>query len=435
MGEPTSKNPQMKVSLMRDADRIYGLNEVMFSINIAAAFVYALLVYISKNLASWTPENDSTYYFVRSAFRIDDLLHLPSTNPVSTSVVAREFPSRGSQIGDELLILVSVFVIAALILLLLRLTAGMPAYRIVLSRVVGVSALLALPACYLCVLRSTWEWPSGSFSVSPYPFWQSPRLTVFAAETLCLGILSAIYRRRSIPAWTLNTFLSFHYAFWLLVLLPEVRISMYRLYAPYFLLLAFPLSGLVSLRYLKTPHLHDAENGARGRAVKWTLATAIVAIALFSLVWLPGEGKTLARATNADSLTIQMSRGPCRGSCPSYTITIHGNGLVDYVGREHIRVQGPQTRRISREQVTEVLQSLERAHFRALEDRAFSWCFDTGSVSVSVSMDGKTKRVVSDDACTGAKSGLQAQFVKSAAEIDTIVGSNPWVSCDGPCWK
>jgi len=136
-----------------------------------------------------------------------------------------------------------------------------------------------------------------------------------------------------------------------------------------------------------------------------------------------------------NSLTIQMSRGPCFGSCPSYTITIHGDGLVEYAGGKHVKVQGSQTGVVSKEQIVDILASLDRAKFWSLEDRAFAWCFDSGSVSVSVSIDGETKRVVSDDGCTGGKSGPQAQFVKSSAEIDTIVRSDKWVTCDGPCWK
>jgi hypothetical protein len=223
--------------------------------------------------------------------------------------------------------------------------------------------------------------------------------------------------------------------FWVLVLLPEVRISLYSLYAPYLLLLIFPLSGIVWLRYVKTSDLHSAEAGGGGRFGKWTVVTAIVAIAALFFVWHPLDGRSLTRANDIESLRIQLSRGPCRGRCPSYTITIHGDGKLEYVGDRNVRVPGTRAGKLNSEQITEVLKSLDRAHFLALEDRAFSWCFDTGSVSISVSMDGKTKRVVSDDSCTRAKSGLQAQFVKSAAETDAIVGSNRWISCDGPCWR
>jgi hypothetical protein len=433
MEEPAFKNIETNVSRLRPTDLIFGLREILFSLNIAAAFAYALLVYLSKNLGAFAPANDSMYYFLRSAFKLDDLLHLPSTNPISTSALAREYPSRASQIGDELLILIFLFAALSVVLLLLRIAGRTSAYRAALGRVAGVTALLALPACYLCVLGLTWKWPSESFSVPSYPFWQNSRLMVFAAEILCLGILFRIHHRRSIPAWILNTLLFLHYAFWVVVLLPEVRISMYTLYTPYFLLLIFPLSGIPWLRYLKTPKSHATEIRGGEKVGKWSLATAIVGIALLTLVWLPGKEKNITRAKDMDSLTIHLSRGPCFGRCPSYAIAIHGNGLVEYFGKRYVRVPGSQTTTISREQVIKALQSLDRAHFFALEDRAFMWCFDTGSVTVTVSGDGTTKRVASDDSCTGSKSGLQAQFVKSAAEIDTIMGSNRWIDCDGPC--
>jgi hypothetical protein len=433
MEEPALSDTETNVSGLAAADRISGLHEVMFCLNIAAALGYALLVYLSKNLGAFTPANDSMYYFLRSAFKIDDLLHLPSTNPISTSALAREYPSRASQIGDELLILTLVLAAASLVLLLLRITNGRSGYRIMLSRVAGVTALFAMPACFLLVLGLTWKWPSEPLSVPSYPIWQNPRLIVFVAEILSFGILFGIRNRRSIPAWILNTLLFLHYAFWVPVLLPEVRISMYTLYAPYFLLFLFPLSGIVWLRYLKTPRSHATDSRGGERVDKWSLATGIVAIALLILVWLPDRGESLARAEDIDSLTIHLSRGPCFGRCPSYTIAIHGNGLVEYSGKRYVGVPGSQTITINREQVIKIVQSLDRVRFFALEDRAFMWCFDTGSVTVTVSGDGTTKRVASDDSCTGSKSGLQAQFVKSAAEIDTIVDSTRWVDCEGRC--
>jgi hypothetical protein len=93
-----------------------------------------------------------------------------------------------------------------------------------------------------------------------------------------------------------------------------------------------------------------------------------------------------------------MSRGPCRGRCPVYTIAIHGNGLVQYAGERFVKDRGPETSPISREQIIAVLQSLDRAHFLTLDDRAFAWCFDTPSVGILVSADGSFKRVVSDGA-------------------------------------
>jgi hypothetical protein len=139
-----------------------------------------------------------------------------------------------------------------------------------------------------------------------------------------------------------------------------------------------------------------------------------------------------------DSLAIDLARGPCFGSCIVYTLTIRGNGQVDLVHQPDRRVPdlGPQRKTITREQLSQILESLDRANFFAFEDRAFSWCFDTPSVGISVSMDGRTKRVVSDSYCIANKSGIQGRFVESAAEIDRIVGTENMLSCPyGPCGK
>lgn len=436
MNAPEYKSSQSKepLPLRHRADSIRALHEFAFSLNTSSALGFALLDYISTNQASTMPASDLTYYFLRSAFRINDLLHLPSTTPVSTDAVAREFPSRWSQVGEEFLILATVFGAAAFLLFLLRLVAGTSAYQLILGRVAGLTALFALPVCYLYSANLIWKRASGRLSMGPYTFWLSVPQIFLGAEILCLGILFAMYRKRSIPDWTSRGLLCVHYAFWVFVLWPEDRVSLYRLYAPYLLVLAFPLSGILWLRYLRS-EFHGAETRPVRSVGKWALATAITAIAALLYVWLPEKGYDFRHPKNMNSLIIQMSRGPCFGSCPSYTITIHGDGLVEYAGGRHVKVQGSQTGVVSKEQIVDILASLDRAKLWSLEDRAFAWCFDSDSVSVSVSIDVETKRVVSDGGCTGAKSGLQARFVQSAAEIDKIVGSDKWVSCDGPCWK
>ena len=308
MDAPEYKSRHSKEPLRRRGHSIPALHEFMFSLNIASAFAYALLVYVSRSQASWTPLNDSTYYFLRSAFQINDLLHLPSTNPVSTDTVARDYLSRWSQAGEEFLVLITVFGVAALVSLLLRLTAGTSAYRVVLRRVAGLSALFGVPFCYLYVSKRTWNWASEPFSMRHYTFWQSAPPIVFAGEILCVGILFAIYRKRSIPTWTSGVFLLVHYAFWVLVLWSEVRINLYRLYAPHLLLLFFPLSGIVWLLYVRGSVARTAATWDHARAGKWTQATTIIAIAVLLYIWLPSKGYDFSHPKNLNSLMIQIDR-------------------------------------------------------------------------------------------------------------------------------
>lgn len=434
MEEPRHKIAWL-VRLLHKNDGFLDLHEIMFSANIAAALTCACLVYLSKNESLWTPANDATYYFLRSAYRVNDFLHLRSTDVISTKFGARQLPARLDQLGDELLILLTTFAFAALVLLSLRLISRSATYRVLLSRVGGITALFAAPVSYLFVLKLTWTWVSEPPFRTLSGFWENPMLAVFGGEILCLIILLGAKRRRSIPLSIFVILAVVHYAFWTGVLWPLVRISIYPLYAPYIFIMVFPLAGMAWLLYLKAQRVDATKPTDQGRAGTGTIITAIVAVAVLFLLWLPTKETDLAKSKELDSLTIQMSRGACRGPCPIYTVTIRGDGSVEYLGERNVRVAGVQRGAVSPGAVAQVLQILDRTHFSGLEDRAFTWCFDTDSVAVSVSLGGRTKRVVSDASCSGARFGMQASFVKSSSEIDAIVGSKQWVSCDGPCWK
>ncbi len=85
------------------------------------------------------------------------------------------------------------------------------------------------------------------------------------------------------------------------------------------------------------------------------------------------------------------------------------------------------------EQLMQVLRDLDRMHFFTVEDRAFEWCFDTSSTSISVSVDGRQKHVTTDECNFPSKAAPKARFLQIADEIDTIVGSRQWVQCKGFC--
>jgi hypothetical protein len=258
-------------------------------------------------------------------------------------------------------------------------------------------------------------------------------LVSFAAEILCVCILLLINRKYPFSPWIIGVFLILHYGIWVPVLWTGIPAWTNGLLAAHLLLVAFPLSGILwCLCHWTSPSGTAEENASRGTG-RWTVAGAAISLAALLVIWLPGRAYGLANPRDVKSVTIQFSRGPCSGTCPSYKLVLYGSGLVDYFGGEFVGVLGQQTAVISREQLMQVLQELSRVRFFALEDRAFRWCFDTSSVGVSVSVDGRTKRIFSDGGCIGANSGVQAQFVQAANKIDKIVGSDRWVKCNGRC--
>jgi hypothetical protein len=410
------------------------LHDVFFSVNVACAVAYALSLYVSRSMTPWTPQNDSGYYFLRAAVRVSDILHLGIRAPVTTNTVARVDSILFNRTAIALVFVVSICSAAALVFLLVRFCALSSRYPAAFCRLAGAVALFATPACCLVVLMLTRTWPTG-MDPGTSPSGQA-LLVITAGELSCFLALLLLtfklsrWRAIFVSASVLLSLL--HFAFWSLILLPNVLIYLrgsLALYPIHSALWLLPSAGAAFLLYVWPGPGADLAPTAERHVGIWTLLPAVLGLAALVAIWHPTSSRTMVQPKDMKSVVIKLSRGPR----PSYTITIQGDGKVEYVGERDVKVRGTQTATLNSEQLTQVLRRLDQSHFFALEDRAFSWCFDTPGVAVAVSFDGRTKTVVSDGGCTGAKSGMQDQFVQAAHDIDKIVGTDQWVRCDGYC--
>ena len=429
------RSPQEATQQRRET-LIRNLHEIAFCWNIASAFGYGFLLCVISSLNTENPRSDLGYYFLRAAVRIDDFLHLEVANSVTTHGLARQASGGWDRVGQELAILVSVLGATAVLLLILRLIPASQANRSVFGRLSFLTSLFALPASYMYVWGVPLHSVQNPWQPGPSQFRQTTFLAVALAEVLCLGIHFFLRPAKS-ASWALGAFLTLHFGFWVSVIWVDTPVSFLVSFrgpiTPYLLLAAGPASAIVWLLYQKGPHLAADARNIKKRPGRWTIASALVSSAVLLAVWFPGRDYSLSRAKDPQSITVEFSRGPCYGMCSAYSVSIHGSGLVEYEGYSDVRVHGRETATISREQFMRILQKLDGIHFFTLEDRAFMWAFDTASVGVSVSIDGKTKSVVSDDMVFGPKEGHKAQFVRVANEIDDIVGSARWVKCPGFC--
>jgi hypothetical protein len=411
-------------------EQIRPVYEILFSLNLAFTLAYSIFLYTAKELFigfSTSTGYALFYRFFRSAVRINNLLHLNSPNPSFGKL-----PNPGSQVGVEITFALTILCVAVLFLLLLRFIGGTRLSQWFLNSIAGMLILIALPCAYLFIFKMAgiWirdPWPPRFGTILAEPVWG-------AAEFACIVILFVVCHWSPLSTWTIGVLMIFHYFIWF----PNLWFSMpllpfYDLVSPRILLLTFPLSGLAWLLYLKAADQDPSTANQVARVNKWLVASAGVSLALLTAMSFPGRGYSLVRARHPESLTIEMGRTLCRGACPVYTITIHGNGAVEYVGQQHVRDRGPHTETLSKEQLQTLLQTFDNADFFALEAGAFAWGLDTSRVRVSISIDGKTKQVSSDTTFVGEKSGPQALFVQAAAELDRVVGSDRWVKCDGPC--
>ncbi|HVN20388.1 MAG TPA: DUF6438 domain-containing protein [Dongiaceae bacterium] len=407
------------------AKQLRSLHELLLSLNIATALGYGTSLYIARSMAVEFPENDFGYYYLRGFVRFGDLLHQARVSPVSTDAVGRQDAVLWNHGLVVLAFLVTVGCAAAIIHLLLKIIG--PRSGLVLRHTAGFVALFGAPVCCVGAWQLTSKW-ENQFSMVQAPFGRSLLIAVLATELVVTFILMS--RKHPLAASWSSTLLFTHFAFWSVILFPNfvfyIGMSQSRALI-HFVAWVIPSVGAASLLYV-WPGSAIALPG-RSRIGIWSVIPAFVGLAALLATWLPAGSQP--PLLNGDAGTIiELSRGPCFGACPVYNVTVHSDGNVEFDGRENVRVKGTQTSQITSAQFSEILNILRRVSFWDLEDRAFSWCFDTPSVAITVKANGREKRVTSDSDCI-PKRGRQTDFVRATDQIETIIGTDRWVLCDG----
>lgn len=149
-----------------------------------------------------------------------------------------------------------------------------------------------------------------------------------------------------------------------------------------------------------------------------------------------------ARPHDFGSLSITLSRTACQLECPVYTVNVHGTGEVEYDGFRGVGVEGHRTVILPREKIEALAETLDKARFMSLDDRAFQRATDFPYAILSVSLDGLNKRVQSADPGLPIHESKfflirrptdQQRFLELTYEIDTLVGTDRWTKCNEHC--
>lgn len=137
-----------------------------------------------------------------------------------------------------------------------------------------------------------------------------------------------------------------------------------------------------------------------------------VVLPLVLSVWAPAQ-----RAT-PDNTEIMLQRTGCLGMCPAYKVTIRGNGLVVYEGRDYVHTRGIRTGKISSSAFQALVQKFMDAKF--FDMRGGGIANDAPIETVSFTFDGRRNEVKEGCACP-------SDLVKLEDEIDKTAGSERWV--------
>lgn len=123
--------------------------------------------------------------------------------------------------------------------------------------------------------------------------------------------------------------------------------------------------------------------------MRWLIG--IAAFVLFGMTSL-----TRSSAANQDipvDFVITLERTACFGACPVYSVSIDAKGNIIYDGMKFVRIVGRQTDRITVPRVAALVEMIDRIRFFELEDKYHQMITDLPTTFVTVTRDGRSKRV------------------------------------------
>jgi hypothetical protein len=115
-------------------------------------------------------------------------------------------------------------------------------------------------------------------------------------------------------------------------------------------------------------------------------------------------------------LRVTLERTYCMGACPVYSVTVHGDGRLEYNGVDNVAVTGPKQSHVSRAEVERLSRLVDRAQFfernetgelptpapcttvNGMTTCSYSahYCSDTSHAKLTVTKRGRTHMIDND---------------------------------------
>ena len=134
-------------------------------------------------------------------------------------------------------------------------------------------------------------------------------------------------------------------------------------------------------------------------------------IILVSGIFLKCAGTYLLKD---EDLIIEMSKTPCYGQCPVYTIKIDKNGKGLFEGIKNTEKNGSFSFKLSEEELEVLKQSFHRVRFFEMEDSYHLPVSDLPTTYLSYNSDGVHKRIMD-------YAGAPPELKTLEQEIETLV--------------
>ena len=148
-----------------------------------------------------------------------------------------------------------------------------------------------------------------------------------------------------------------------------------------------------------------------------------------------------AQATAPKDTVITLERSQCFGTCPSYKLTVYGDGRVVYEGRKFVKVEGAVNDSVTQEQLKQLLAEFDKADYFSLRDTYFdatdgcpTYWTDNPTANTSLELGGKKKAVRHYYGCQEKETSKDSSFsvypkklYELESKIDEIVNTGRWV--------
>ena len=133
-----------------------------------------------------------------------------------------------------------------------------------------------------------------------------------------------------------------------------------------------------------------------------------------------------------EDVLVTIERTPCFGTCPVYTLSLTGEGIVTFNGVRFTRVTGQAVDTVAVDSVAALLREIQAAGYFTMKDNYTpsqpDACgmhhTDAPSVTTSVKTNTQSKQIVNYHGCSGAPPALRA--VEDA--IDRVAGTKQWLN-------
>jgi hypothetical protein len=130
------------------------------------------------------------------------------------------------------------------------------------------------------------------------------------------------------------------------------------------------------------------------------------------------------------ALEVTLDRTACFGTCPVYTVTIHRDGSVDWVGMDHVATVGKAHGQIERGGLQQLEVAVDAMRFFDRDKRGFLtqpkdiWvCSDLSTITITVTR-GTVAHTIEDDQChSDPELGVLERLIDNVAKTAVWIGS------------